>query len=418
MWIALLISGSYLLLRYSKKQLQKAVNKLIAHVQTFSKKKEHPSFQSPLKELNDLANAIHTLLESLNKKIKKIEHQAHEKDAILFNMVEGVITINAQGTITTMNHAAKRYLLPKAKKIKGMQINESIRQPQIIKIATEALKKNELVETDLTLPHPRKLHLHVHGIGLKNSKKECVGALIVLHDVTHIKKLENMRKNFVANVSHELKTPITLIKGFLETLFNGALDNRKECIEFLTIMNNHAERLDTIIEDLLSLSKIEQIHDEELIETKIESMNRVIEKAIVSCQEKAAKKEIAIQFNARENIKARINVSLLEQAVINLIDNAIKYSPSESIIEVSLTQSSQENLVSVSDKGCGIPKKHIPHLFERFYRVDKARSRKLGGTGLGLAIVKHIAQAHKGRVSVESHLNKGSEFLIHIPHIN
>ena len=234
-------------------------------------------------------------------------------------------------------------------------------------------------------------------------------------DMDQIKKLEAMRKNFVANVSHELKTPITLITGFLETLLGGAMHNKDELVEFLQIIQKHAHRLDAIIDDLLSLSRIEQEHDNESIDKGRHSLNEVIKKAMGSCEEKALKKDISLSFSASETICATINPSLIEQAIINLSDNAIKYSPEGSKVQLSLSQTDTHIAIQVKDEGKGIPDKHIPHLFERFYRVDKARSREMGGTGLGLAIVKHIAQAHNGSVHVESTLDSGSVFSIHLP---
>lgn len=246
------------------------------------------------------------------------------------------------------------------------------------------------------------------GTIIKNSnEKEVI--------LSNIKKLEEMRKNFVSNVSHELKTPITLIKGFLETLIGGAADNKAERDEFLSIIQNHTNRLDIIIEDLLSLSKIEQESEHESIDKSSERLNDVIKKAIDSCTPKAEKSEITIILDSKANLFATINVSLIEQALINLIDNAIKYSPCKSTITLKLVQTKKETVITISDQGRGIPENHLSHLFERFYRVDEARSRELGGTGLGLSIVKHISQAHGGSVSVKSEVGVGSSFSITLP---
>ncbi|RAP38918.1 PAS domain-containing sensor histidine kinase [Candidatus Marinamargulisbacteria bacterium SCGC AAA071-K20] len=375
-------------------------------------------FQLPvpkIQEFRQLAEAFNNMSFQLKDRMQTIINHSSEKEAILSNMVEGIITVDKESNITTMNQAAKHYFHIEKEAVVGHSINEIIRHTTIQKVIQKALITQELIEEDIALTHPQELFLHVHGMCLTNANEECVGALIVLHNLTRIRKLENMRKNFVANVSHELKTPITLIKGFLETLFRGALDDKKEREEFLTIIQEHTIRLEAIIEDLLSLSRIEQENENNLIETDNESLNEVIEKAISSCQKKATNKEISIVFNSSKKLNAKINFSLIEQALINLIDNAIKYSPAKSQIEIVLTQSPSENTITVIDQGCGIPKKHIPHLFERFYRVDNARSRELGGTGLGLAIVKHIAESHKGIASLKSAEGKGSQFSIHIP---
>jgi len=224
--------------------------------------------------------------------------------------------------------------------------------------------------------------------------------------------LESVRKEFVANVSHELKTPVTLIKGFLETLLNGAGDNKKDRDEFLSIIQIHTHRVETIIEDLLSLSRLEQEADYLAIEFETACLNNVIEKAITSCYELSVSKEIEVVFQFSAHFDATINVSLMEQAFINLIDNAIKYSPNKSVVSISLTQLDHNLVISISDQGCGISEQHIPHLFERFYRVDRARSRDVGGTGLGLSIVKHIMQVHNGFVAIESVVGTGSVFTL------
>jgi len=366
-------------------------------------------------EFKKLAEAFNNMSFQLKDRMQTIINHSSEKEAILSNMVEGIITVDKEATITTMNQAAKNYFDIEKEEVAGHSINEIIRHTTIQKVIQKALTTQELIEEDISLTHPQELFLHVHGMCLTNANEECIGALVVLHNLTRIRKLENMRKNFVANVSHELKTPITLIKGFLETLFRGALDDKKEREEFLTIIQEHTIRLEAIIEDLLSLSRIEQENENNLIETENESLNEVIEKSISSCQKKGANKGISIVFNSSKLLSAKLNFSLIEQALINLIDNAIKYSPSNSQIEIVLTQSPSENRITVIDQGCGIQKKHIPHLFERFYRVDNARSRELGGTGLGLAIVKHIAESHKGTASLKSFEGKGSQFSIHLP---
>jgi two-component system phosphate regulon sensor histidine kinase PhoR len=219
----------------------------------------------------------------------------------------------------------------------------------------------------------------------------------------------------VANVSHEIKTPITAIKGFVETLRDGAMENREDAQRFLKIIENHVDRLSAIIEDLLSLSRIEREVEKDEIVLKEDPIRDVLLTSIQVCQVKATAKNVNVMLSCNEDVKARINAPLLEQAVVNLLDNAIKYSDDESEVDVIAKQTDKEIVLSVHDQGSGIKKEHLPRIFERFYRVDKARSRKQGGTGLGLAIVKHIAQAHGGYVLVESVYGEGSTFYIHLP---
>ena len=242
-----------------------------------------------------------------------------------------------------------------------------------------------------------------------------MGALIVLNDVTRIRRLENVRREFVANVSHEIKTPITAIKGFVETLRDGAVGNPEDAERFLGIIENHAERLEAIIEDLLSLSRIEREAERGKIALVEGQVQDVVQMAVQVCEMSARAKEIKIECSCDKDIASKINGPLLEQAMVNLLDNAIKYSAKGSTIWVEASQTAEDIEIDVRDQGCGIEKEHLPRLFERFYRVDKARSRQLGGTGLGLAIVKHITQAHGGQVSVESIPGKGSTFSIRLP---
>ena len=242
-----------------------------------------------------------------------------------------------------------------------------------------------------------------------------VGAVVVLNDVTRLKRLEAVRRDFVANVSHELKTPVTSIKGFAETLEEGALDDPDTARRFVRIIAGQADRLSSIIGDLLALSTLEQRENEPRLTLEEAEVCDVLQVAVEVCEPKAQAKGITIGVSCTSCVLAAVNPPLLEQAVVNLVDNAVKYSPEGSTVEVALDETSDEIVISVSDHGPGVPREHLPRLFERFYRVDKARSRDLGGTGLGLAIVKHIAQAHGGRVSVVSRGGVGSTFRIHLP---
>lgn len=227
-------------------------------------------------------------------------------------------------------------------------------------------------------------------------------------------RLENIRKEFVANVSHELRTPITSIKGYIETLRDGAIHDKENAMNFLDTLSRQTERLSNIIEDLLSLSKIEREDKDTGFEIIPHCICPVIENAINTVSSLAEKNKIKIKAICPEQLKAKINPRLFEQAMVNLIDNAVKYSEPESEVFIFVEKIKDEIVIKVTDCGCGIEKEHLDRLFERFYRVDKARSRKMGGTGLGLAIVKHIAQSHNGRVEVESSPGEGSTFSITI----
>jgi two-component system phosphate regulon sensor histidine kinase PhoR len=227
-----------------------------------------------------------------------------------------------------------------------------------------------------------------------------------------IYKLENMRREFVANVSHELKTPITSIKGFVETLIDGAINDKDEAENFLKIVLRQADRLDSIINDLLSISRLESDagHDEMIIESS--PVAHAVNGAIDACLSKAKSNNIKLDVICDQNLEAKIDIQLLEQALINLIDNAIKYSGTTDPVVVRASKKESKVIISIKDSGIGIPSKHQSRIFERFYRVDKGRSREKGGTGLGLSIVKHIVALHKGEIEMKSKLGEGTEFLI------
>ncbi len=248
----------------------------------------------------------------------------------------------------------------------------------------------------------------------KKSTGDQIGALIVLNDITRIKLVETIRKDFVANVSHELKTPITSIKGAVETLIDGAIEQREIADRFLRIIARHSDRMDSLIRDLLLLYQLEY-QDEGGLKDEMGALHSVIRNAVGICELKAQEKDISLVLECSERIVMRMNAPLLEQALVNLIDNAIKYSPEKRQVEIRATIETSEVIIEIQDQGSGIDTRHLDRIFERFYRVDAARSRKLGGTGLGLAIVKHIVQSHGGTVSVESNLNMGTKFTLKFP---
>jgi two-component system phosphate regulon sensor histidine kinase PhoR len=224
-----------------------------------------------------------------------------------------------------------------------------------------------------------------------------------------------MRRDFVANVSHELKTPITSIKGFVETLLEGALEDPSSARKFLEIIARQADRLNQIIDDLLTLSRIEREAQDPHVLRESGSLHGVLQAAVDDCQRLLKQRKSQIALQCPRDLEVSMNAQLIEQAVVNLLDNAIKYSPPSSSIELTASRQDEWVVVEVKDHGSGIGPEHLGRIFERFYRVDKARSREQGGTGLGLAIVKHIAQAHSGKVSVQSTLGKGSTFTVHLP---
>ncbi|MGE5841036.1 MAG: two-component system histidine kinase PnpS [Deltaproteobacteria bacterium] len=380
----------------------------------------HGDFQNPLpvsdlKEIGDLSETLNLMAQELQKTVSTITEQRNELGAVLSSMAEGVLAMDMEERILGMNRAASLIFECDPKQVQGRTIQEVIRHPELQNLVTKALASEGAVERDVVLYLKEERVLNGHGTILRDGEGKRVGVLVVLNDITRLRKLENIRKDFVANVSHEIRTPITAIKGFVETLRDGAMQSPEDAERFLGIIQNHVLRLESLVEDLLSLSRIEEDEEKDQIALEEKPLREVLVGAVQLCQVKAESKQVRMELSCGEDAVARINSSLLGQAVVNLLDNAIKYSEQGKTIWVQTESLPQEILIRVRDEGCGIEKKHQDRLFERFYRVDKARSRKLGGTGLGLSIVKHIMEAHGGRVSVESQPGRGSIFTLHLP---
>ena len=370
---------------------------------------------SDLEEIASLSDAMNQMASELQRKINTITEQRNELEAVLSSMVEGVFGVDREERIIGINLAAGRILGCDPSSAQGRSIQEVLRHSELQRFVKQALSSDESVEKDIVLYAEKETILSGLGTPLRDGEKARIGALIVLNDVTRLRKLENIRRDFVANVSHEIKTPITAIKGFVETLRDGAAKNPEDAERFLSIVQKHVERLEAIVEDLLSLSRIEKEGEKGELALEEHAICEVLAGAAQICEVKASAKNIPLELSCREDIRAKINPALLEQAVVNLIDNAVKYSEPGKPVRIEARAEGRGVAIRVQDQGCGIEKKHLERLFERFYRVDNGRSRKLGGTGLGLAIVKHIIQAHGGSVSVESRPGRGSTFSLSLP---
>ena len=367
-------------------------------------------------EIGSLAESMNQMAAQIDEKLGTIVRQRNELELVLKSMVEGVLAVDTEERIISLNQSAAKFFDIDPVIAPGKNIQETIRNTDLQKFIQKILNKKETMEKEIEIYEGNEKHiLQARGTTLHNVEQESIGAVIVLNDITHLRKLENIRRDFVANVSHEIRTPITSIKGFVETLLDGAIDNKEEAIRFLDIIEKHADRLNSIIDDLLSLSRIEQETDLNEITKEECVIKDVLLSAVQACMIRADSAGIKLEIKCNDDIKAKINATLIEQSVTNLIDNAIKYSDPETVVNIEALENESEVVISVRDQGAGIEEKHLDRIFERFYRVDKARSRKLGGTGLGLAIVKHIAQVHGGYANVKSTYGKGSTFFIHLP---
>jgi two-component system phosphate regulon sensor histidine kinase PhoR len=335
-------------------------------------------------------------------------------------MLAAVLTIDASDRLVSLNSSASELLHLSSRISVGKSMQELIRNIDLLQLIEKAKSSDVAVEDEIELGNKGEiLFLLANCVHLYDENRKSFGLLLVLHDVTRMRLLEKMRKDFVANVSHELKTPITSIKGYVETVLDDNLEDKENSVRFLEVALRKANHLNAIIDHLLLLSRIEEQAEAENIELVLENLRPVLEEAVQSCMPTATKKKIVLQLDCPENLFVPMHMVLLEQAVVNLIINAVKYSPEGSRIligggrKTDVAHSGIE--ITVQDFGVGIGAEHLPRLFERFYRSDKARSRKLGGTGLGLAIVKHIVQAHKGDVYVQSVLGEGTKVTLCLP---
>jgi two-component system phosphate regulon sensor histidine kinase PhoR len=329
-------------------------------------------------------------------------------------MVEGVIAINPEGRVSRINAAARRLLDITTLVVEGRLVEEVIHRADIQRSIKDALKGGEGYSAIVKVSGlvPRVLELHASG--LVGGAKMAPGTMIVIHDITRIDRLETIRRDFVANVSHELRTPVTSIMGFVETLLEGAMHEQGSLERFLRIIGRQAERLHSIFNDLLTLARLEAGGEGAIIELERKESRDLAQAAVDDCAHRASEKGMNLVVDVPPGLVVLVNPSMIEQSLVNLIDNAIKYSEPDREIRVEARQGQEFTELRVVDRGPGIDKEHVPRLFERFYRIDRGRSRQLGGTGLGLAIVKHIAQAHGGRVGLESTLGEGSAFSIFV----
>ncbi len=369
-------------------------------------------------EMVSLAESFNRMADEIQRRMNAQQAQRNEREAVFSSMAEGVIAVDLDERIIHMNPAAARLFDAPRDTVRGRAIQEVVRNRDLQVFARECVKSSDPVETEINLPTAvgkDTMHLQAHGTVLRDAGGHRMGALIVLNDVTRLRRLENVRKDFVANVTHELKTPITTIRGFVETLRDGAAEQKAQRDKFLEIIERQVIRLEALISDLLLLARLEHDDSTPDITRDHQTVQPILNDAIELADSRAARKEIRLTLDCAEDLEADLNASLVEQAVLNLVDNAINHSDPGSEVTIRACRSEDDLIVTVQDRGKGIESAHLARLFERFYRVDPGRSRQMGGTGLGLSIVRHVALLHGGTVDVESALGLGSTFTIRIP---
>ena len=375
---------------------------------------------SASREVTMLAMAMDRMADQLDDMIKTIVNQHNQLETVFSSMVEAVIAVDRQEKVISINSAAAAMFQVEREKAEGLLVQEVIRNAAIHQQIRKVLKSGGVLEEEIVLAgSSRQRYLQIHVVALADGDGSRIGALVVFNDVTRQRRLENVRRDFVANVSHELRTPVTSIRGYVETLLEGAMDDPENGRKFLEIVLRQSEQLSEIIDDLLVLSRIEQDAGNKEMRFDRQMLLPVLEDAIQTCSHKARERNISLLLDCDDDIQANINRTLFEQAIVNLVINAVTHSNRGDSVTVAakrkMTHDQAQVEIRVIDDGVGISADHLPRLFERFYRSDKARSRKMGGTGLGLSIVKHIVQAHGGSVDVTSTLGEGSTFMIRLP---
>ncbi len=366
------------------------------------------------RELAQLADTINGVVTNLDVRITDANRHLGEGEAILASMVEGVLAVDTESRVISMNDAAGSLVGITAALAIGLPIEEAAPNREIQRFVAETLVSTEPIQEEFTLRVRADDIVQAQGTLLRDGDGDRIGAVVVLHDVTRLRKLEKVRRDFVANVSHELKSPITAIKSDVGAILDGGFDDPDDVENRIRTVATHANRLNAIIEDLLALSRFEE---DDGVDQRFEvgAVRTVLDLAIRQCAVRVEERDIDFALACEPALTVRMNPALLEQAVANLIENAVQYSEDGGRVEIAAARANDHVSISVTDHGCGIAAEHLPRLFERFYRVDSPESRNTAGTGLGLAIVQHIARAHDGGVRVTSTPREGSTFTIELP---
>jgi two-component system phosphate regulon sensor histidine kinase PhoR len=365
-------------------------------------------------ELGALARSLNSTASQLHNLLERLGLESARREAILTSMVEGVLAVDQDLRITFYNASFARAVGLRAEIPEKVPLVEVVRDPVLREILSRVVTGGETLKQRLQLPAAEGRAFEVQAAPLRVAGGR--GAIAILHDITDLERLERVRRDFVANVSHELRTPLTAIRGYTETLLEGALEDQENNRKFLEIIKNHSTRLNSIASDLLALSELES--GKTSAEQTPVSVRASIEAALRTVEAEARSRRVKLICGRVEDVAVVGDRVRLEQALVNLLTNAVKFNRPEGEVRVEVLRTQDDQVsVTIADNGIGIPSADLPRLFERFYRVDKARSREMGGTGLGLSIVKHIVERMHGRVTVESQLGKGSVFTVLLPSV-
>lgn len=416
--ILMIIAGMVFVALFLGMWLSRSLSWPIAHMSEVASRLAQGQYNArmgglPSDEHAELADAMNRLVMELQSKNLELAHEKSQLAAVLSHMTDAVAVVNAKGQVLLVNPALCSLFNVRSEDAKGKVFLEVLRQAELNSLLQAVLRENGIRTQDVRTHSPDERVFETIAIPLSDEGKPA-GALLVLHDITKIRRLDNIRRDFVANVSHELRTPLASIKGFAETLRTGAIEDAENRGGFVESIEKQADRMTALVEDLLSLASIES--GERKPSKAPVALKELTDDIVRSLAPLAKKKNIRLSAVVEDvSLNVMADREQLRQILVNLIENAIKFNKENGSVTVSAGSNNKEAILQVRDTGMGIPPEDIPRIFERFYRVDKARSREMGGTGLGLSIVKHIIEAHGGAVSVESVLGQGSTFTIRLP---
>lgn len=365
-------------------------------------------------ELGDLVRNLNEMSRVLQDRIQQITNDKNELQAILSSLVEGVVVINADGRMMYLSPNFCDLVDVRSRDAKNRLYWEVIRNQEINDSIKMAIEDKKAIKKEIHVIGPTDVFFSMQISPIMDKGQNLSSIVAIFHDITELKKFDRLRTEFVANVSHELKTPLTSIKGFVETLQSGAIKDQQHAKRFLDIIEQQTKRLENLVNDLLTLSSLES--HQIPMHFQNERIDAVILSVVDSCRTQFERKGHDVRVNIAKDLPMiSVDRQRIEQVFVNLFDNAAKFTPQDGRIEINVNRDKDQLRVDVCDNGIGIAPEHIPRLFERFYRVDKARSKDLGGTGLGLSIVKHIVLAHRGNLSVTSKVGNGATFSVFLP---
>src|SRR5271157_2297024 len=397
--------------------ISRAFTRRVRRIQAFAGELVNAEYSGSLAtesddELGSLARSLRGMAGQFRAMLRRLSDESARRQAILASMVEGVLAVDADLRVTFSNDSFARAVRAPGPIPVNTPLLDVVRDPALLDLLKTVLSTGQPSRQRVTLVAAKARVFDVQTAPLDEAPRH--GAIAILHDVTELERLERVRKDFVANVSHELRTPLAAIRGYAETLLDGALEDQDNNRKFLEIIKNHSVRLNSIASDLLALSELES--GKASIEQARVAVRPALEAALRAVEDEARSRRVKLISGQMEDVEVLGDRVRMEQAFVNLLTNAVKFNRPEGEVRVEVLRTRDDEVsISIADNGIGIPSADLPRLFERFYRVDKARSREMGGTGLGLSIVKHIVDRMRGRITVESQLGKGSVFTVLLP---